>query len=65
MIVAHIPKRVVILQRESDSGAHINNSGNTAERVMRVQRAKRVIKLQRVCDGVAYINESGDTVERL
>jgi hypothetical protein len=28
--MAHIPKRVVILQRENDSVAHINESGNGA-----------------------------------
>ena len=58
MIVAHISIRVVILQREYDSGAHINRRGSGAERATRVQRAAiRVVILQR--------NKSAESNERI
>jgi hypothetical protein len=61
---------VVILQkRECDSGAHINESGDTAERAMRVQRAIILVILQRECNSGAHINhahinESGNIADR-
>ena len=76
MIVLHISKRVhismrvVILQRECDSGAHINKSGDTAERVTRVQSAIILVILQRECNSGAHINhaeinKSGNGAEKV
>ena len=59
LVIAHISIRVIILQkRECDSGVHINKSGDTEE------RAIRVVILQRECDSVTLINKSGSIAER-
>ena len=59
---------MVILQESNKSGNTAEteyDSGNSAEKAIRVHISMRVVILQRECDSVAHFKKSGNTAKRV